>query len=310
MNDLRNCQEEEPNMFCFLLPDIYSDFENLTVSNTELLNLVVSCIDSTQLQDLICHVLQGNMKMLRKENIVPIINASLEWETFEQYCLWQLITAHSINVENMLPVLPKLEFQTHSEALTNILLFLKRVDPTPELIKHIVGRDVKENDLFVVSVLKYWARTYETKLAELLNNQMNKSISPTKRKRHRTNNSQLGPNGEQLLAHLDQLRQNSKKLGHFFNCESIQTALTSAQSVCSESQKTRFSDLFALAEDYDPKPQPKRGKNAKGKAKAKPVEESNSDTDASEEDVVPVKPSKQTAASRKKRKAALGSDSD
>lgn len=37
-------------------------------------------------------------------------DASLEWETFEQYCLWQLIAAHNIPVDYILPILPKLEF--------------------------------------------------------------------------------------------------------------------------------------------------------------------------------------------------------
>jgi len=38
------------------------------------------------------------------------VDASLEWETIEQYFLWQLITVHSIPVEDVMPVLPKLEF--------------------------------------------------------------------------------------------------------------------------------------------------------------------------------------------------------
>jgi len=41
----------------------------------------------------------------------------------------------------------------------------------------------------------------------------------------------------------------------------------------------RFSDLFALAEDHEPKP--KKGKVTNKKSK-KQIEESNSDTEASE----------------------------
>lgn len=130
LNDLRVCQEDDVNMFCYILPDVYRDFENTVISNAQFLHLAVSCIDAAQLQDLICHVLQGEMKMLRKESIVALIStldhrkctftdarsflsdASLEWETFEQYCLWQLIASHSIAIENILPALPKLEFQS------------------------------------------------------------------------------------------------------------------------------------------------------------------------------------------------------
>ena len=37
-------------------------------------------------------------------------DASLDWETLEQYFLWQLISAHNIPVEHIMPILPKLDF--------------------------------------------------------------------------------------------------------------------------------------------------------------------------------------------------------
>ena len=110
LSDLKSCQEEDVNMFCFILPDVYRNFESTVLSNPQFLHLTVSCIDSIQLQDLICHILRGDMKMLKKENVVQIINASLEWETFEQTFVWQLISAHNISLESILPVLPKLEY--------------------------------------------------------------------------------------------------------------------------------------------------------------------------------------------------------
>jgi len=42
--------------------------------------------------------------------IICFVDASLEWETIEQYFLWQLIAVHSIPVEDVMPVLPKLDF--------------------------------------------------------------------------------------------------------------------------------------------------------------------------------------------------------
>ena len=39
-----------------------------------------------------------------------LTDASLEWETIEQYFLWQLIAAHNIPVDYIMPILPKLEF--------------------------------------------------------------------------------------------------------------------------------------------------------------------------------------------------------
>ena len=45
---LQLCQEDDVRLFTFLLPDIYSQFSNITVGNNELLHLIVSCIDGTQ----------------------------------------------------------------------------------------------------------------------------------------------------------------------------------------------------------------------------------------------------------------------
>jgi integrator complex subunit 3 len=125
LNDLKSCQEEDVNMFCFILPDVYRNFESTVLSNPQFLHLTVSCIDSIQLQDLICHILRGDMKMLKKENVVQIINASLEWETFEQTCVWQLINAHNMAIETVLPVLPKLEYLRKSDIRYCLNLFFK-----------------------------------------------------------------------------------------------------------------------------------------------------------------------------------------
>ena len=71
----------------------------------------------------------------------------------------------------------------HAEALTNILLLLKREEPSQDLLKHIVSRDAREKDCFVVSVLKYWSGIQNgEKLSELISSQLTK-LNSTKRKR-------------------------------------------------------------------------------------------------------------------------------
>ncbi|KAI1301443.1 Integrator complex subunit 3 [Halotydeus destructor] len=307
-NDLRNCQDDDVRMFCFILPDVYKNFENLVISNAQFLHLAVSCVDASQLQDLICDVLQGDIRMLKKESVISLVNASLSWETYEQYCLWQLIAAHNIQIESILPVLPKLEFKEHSEALTSILLALRKVEPTQELLKHVINRDVKSGDQFVVSVLKFWLRNHEKKLAELIGSHLSKSTaSPAKRGKRQTPKNTLSTTGEQILTQLDLLRQQNKT-SNFFNNDNIQSALQSVQSICNDAQKSRFSDLFSLAEEVEVKSSTKRAKTAKGKTKAKIVEESNSETEGSEEEE--VKPKKNSGPARKKRKTAAVSDSD
>ena len=64
--------------------------------------------------------------MFRSDMFESLFTTSLGWETFEQYCLWQLAIAHNIPLLTMMNVLPKLDFNDHAEALTTILLQLRR----------------------------------------------------------------------------------------------------------------------------------------------------------------------------------------
>lgn len=312
LSDLKLCQEDDVRMFCYIIPDIYTQFPNVAIGNAELLNLIVSCIDPTQLQDLICLILQGNIVMFRKDSFLSVLNASLEWEAFEQFSLWQLIAAHNIPLDYILPILPKLEFQAHAEALTSILLLLKQEKPTAELLKHVMCREVKQNDHFVVSVLKYWTQEHEEKLAELIGALLSKSGTPNKRKRQQANKSQ-GPTVEQTLSHLDQLRQNCKQ-NSFFTLEAVQSSLLQVQASSSDAQKAKYSDLFALVEDLDDYKTSKpgrtggRGKCAgpKNVSKPKPASMDSETEEESTEDEEAVKPKPR----KKKRTLLMGFDSD
>lgn len=64
--------------------------------------------------------------MFQRNSFNALLSASLNWETFEQFCLWQLVSAHGIPMNYVLPILPRLEYSSHSEALTAILLMLKQ----------------------------------------------------------------------------------------------------------------------------------------------------------------------------------------
>ena len=113
-------------MFYYILPQIYIVFQNIAIGNIQLLHLVVSTIDSLQLQHLVCKIMQGHLKILKKDSFSSILTETLNWETFEQYCYWQIVYAHDFPIDIILPVLPKLQFHNHAEALTSILLMLKQ----------------------------------------------------------------------------------------------------------------------------------------------------------------------------------------
>lgn len=227
--DLEVCQFEEVDMFCFLVVDVFKIFSNICIDNPSIIYLIVSCIDALQLQEFICQIIQGNLVLFKKESILSVINASLEWETFEQICLWQLIDAHDISLDFILPVLSKLEYQTNSEALAHITLMLKNEEPNEDYLKCILDRDCKKNDSFTISVLRCWARDHCDKLAELVAAQLNKNLNSTTRGKKKTNQkTNITWSTEQLLVHLDFYREKIKddmckclELFSFFCCLQI-----------------------------------------------------------------------------------------
>lgn len=313
--DLQLCQEDDVQLLCWLVPGVYTQFPSVAVGNSALLHLVVSTVDARQLQELVCRVVQGRLVMFRADSFVALLSASLSWETFEQFCLWQLVTAHGIPINYVLPILPRLEFNNHAEALTSILLMLKQEKPTLDLVKHVLSRDVKpESDVFAVSALRCWCRDYEERLGELVANLLSSRcppVSPNKRKRGGGNNSASKssntPSAERILGHLDRLRPGCRQ---FYKLEVMQKALQQAQASCTDAQRNLFSNLFALVEVDDPGRGKGRGRKPNSSpAKSKPnrsVKETDSSGETSEEEEI-VKPKQ---AKKRKKVNPVGSDTD
>ncbi|XP_025077829.1 integrator complex subunit 3-like [Pomacea canaliculata] len=314
LEDLRLCQEDDVRLFTYLIPDMYTHFPTLAVGNAELLHMIVGSIDGTQLQDLICQILQGHLVMFKnRETFLSILNESLEWESIEQYFLWQLIMAHNIPTEHILPVLPKLEYSTNAEALTCLMVMLKQESPTPELLRPVLCRECKKSDYFVVSVLKYWAQEHEERLAELINSQLTRVNGAThQKKRQKPGTKKDQPSVDQVLAHLDHMRQVCRNIS-FLNHESVQHALQQVQATATDSLKSKYSDLLALAEDIEDvktirvlrgrkmaNASPKSQKNRRTV-----TEDSESNSDSSEDEALKQPPKK-----RKKTTPNLDEDSD
>lgn len=176
------------------------------------------------------------------------------------------------------------------------LFFLCR--PTEELLKLVLSREIgPPADVFVVSALQYWIREHEDLLcrliAALLSNRCTPASSPTKRKRGGGSAGGAGrgaaagpPSAEQVLSHLDHLRQSCRQNGcHLYNSDVVQRALLQAQAQCSDAQRKRFSDLFALAEveELEPKPGRRGGRKGKGAPKGRTPATTRGVSDSSEE---------------------------
>ena len=239
------------------------------------------------------------------------------------------LSGHDLPVDCVLPLIPKLSYDQHAEAISHIMLRLKREKPTAELVKHLMSRDPVTKDRFVTSVLTCWINDYEDKLGDLLGSQLCKQASPAggKRKRTHTNKSgtSLGALAEMTLSHLDNLRQRVKQY-EFFNLRSIQQALQTVFNYCTDGQRMQFSDLFALADsetddESDQKPNKankqssKNIKPSKSPAKQKPKSsggggsvrnsESSGGSSDSEPEEPPKKQSKGRSGAKQKQKRAI-----
>ncbi|XP_022131165.2 integrator complex subunit 3 homolog [Pieris rapae] len=308
VNDFEKCQECDSNILVWLISDVYREFKDQVQNHIKLLHIIVSTIDAGQLQRLVCLTLQGNLMMFKTDDFTTMLTTSLNWETFEQYCLWQLLTAHEISVEDVLPIIPKLSYREHAEALTSVLLMLKQEKPTQEVVRQMFCRTVDDEDTFVVSTVMYWCQDYEEKVADLLAVLLSTrypGTSPNKRKRpgKHTIPPNAPPSAELVLGHLEQIRiccveQDDMSI---FKTECLQKALQHSQSNSNDNLKRQYMDLFSLAWE-DELPMLRRAR--KMASNSMPLNQNlvSSNEDSEEEEIVKPKQAK-------RRKKAI-SDSD
>uniref|UniRef100_A0A8B9JL92 Integrator complex subunit 3 n=1 Tax=Astyanax mexicanus TaxID=7994 RepID=A0A8B9JL92_ASTMX len=312
---LAELYQKQPKIGYHLL--YYLKFPDETLRSGELLNMIVAVIDSTQLQELMCHVMMGNLVMFRKDSVLNILIQSLDWETFEQYSTWQLFLAHSIPLETIIPILQHLKYKEHPEALSCLLLQLRRESPTEEMVKMVLSRPCHQEDQFTTSILRHWAAKHDDQLGEHIKALLIKNNNmPRKRQSLRSSSSKLAQlTLEQMLEHLDCLRLSlSNTKNNFFTQTPILQALQHVQASCDEAHKMRFSDLFSLAEEYEDSSKPPKSRrkapatsprSRKGAAPPANEDDSASSSTSEEEDSKPKAPKR-----KRKGSSAVGSDSD
>lgn len=255
--DLEILERSNSKLFFWILPDLFKEYKNVMLNNIDLLTLIIGAIDANNLRDIIFNVTQGKLVMFTSDDIIDVIRESLDYETFEQFCFWQLIQAHDIPLESFQDIIPELETSVHAEALTYILLLLKNEKPSTELVKCLLSRESKNRaDAFVISVLRCWCEEYEGKLSEIIAGLLQSKYpasSPNKRKRPLKSSplQHCTPSSEQILNHLEHFRRscrhgNGTGTGLYVQNE-MQRSLQQAFAHSTDSQKKHFADLFALA---------------------------------------------------------------
>lgn len=96
--DLEQLEQESSQMFLWILPDVYREFKCM-INNSEVLKTLVGCVDAKNVRDIIYSITQGKLTIFKKEGIIKCVRESLNYETFEQLCIWQLIQAHDVPIE-------------------------------------------------------------------------------------------------------------------------------------------------------------------------------------------------------------------
>lgn len=258
LDDLVACHVSDTKLMMWLVPDLFRDFKQQTVNNAQIIRVIISAIDTKQLQTLVGKVLQGHLVMFKSENVQPLLKTTLAWESIEQFFFWQLVLAHDISIDTVLPLITQLDYEQHSEALTSIILMLKQEKPNADYVKYLFSRDVSDNgDLFIFTIVKYWCDEYIDKVAELISSLLSTrypSTSPNKRKRTPGKAiSATVPSSDQVLGHLEQLRIICERHDcmAIYTLDSMQRALNIAMNNSTDSQKKHFGQLFALLEEEE-----------------------------------------------------------
>lgn len=88
--------------------------------------------------------------------------------------LWQLVAAHSIPLQLLISLLPKLKEDKHCEALTALMTMIKHERPNNDLLKSLLSCPIES---FVSSLLSHWSSESATSLAQVLANQFNVALN-------------------------------------------------------------------------------------------------------------------------------------
>ncbi|XP_065837157.1 integrator complex subunit 3-like isoform X2 [Oscarella lobularis] len=155
IRDMERCQTVDTNLFYFLIPGVYQQFSDAVTGSSGLLYLIVSSIDSAQLHDLICQLSLSKFQLFGCARIAELLAKSLEWETFEQISVWQLLMAENSAPEEVVKILP-LDSNSHPEPLSGLVLFLRNHSPSPELLEAVFRMPTSDGQ-FALTVLKQWA---------------------------------------------------------------------------------------------------------------------------------------------------------
>ena len=175
--DLKECVENECTIFYLLLPDVYKQFHDKICGVASLLNMIVANIDPVQLSKLVHKLMLKQFQMfghdcqLLQETII----SSLQWDSFEQFCVWQLLSAEGPDIQNIIIILEKLSLEEHPEAFSSALLLLKCEPLGAMALGTLFSLPVSSHCGVVDAVGSHWLNLNPSKYAKYLSQLMDKA---------------------------------------------------------------------------------------------------------------------------------------
>ncbi|KAL5499807.1 hypothetical protein EMCRGX_G011269 [Ephydatia muelleri] len=145
VRDLKECVENESTIFYLLLPDVFKQFHDKICGVPSLLNMIVANIDPVQ------------------------------WDSFEQFCVWQLLSAEGPDVQTIIIILEKLSLEEHPEAFSSALLLLKCEPLGAAALGALFSLPVSTHCGVVDAVGSHWLNLNPSKYAKYLSQLMDKT---------------------------------------------------------------------------------------------------------------------------------------
>ena len=236
------------DLFLYLVPHLYQLLPHSTLGNVALLYLIVSCVDGSHIQSLVSKIVSQHLTLFHGDTCQVILEASLSWETFEQFAFWQLYNAHELPLSPILNFLPKLSVKSDAEALTNVMLIVKKKHPTVEIVAKCVAREPAGDDYFS-SLCCFWMKYAEEKLASIIMLFVNKILNQDVggRKRKSDLRIQERPMTLQLVGHFTPVIKSCPKL---FARPAIMEIFVKLSKSCLESTKLNHPEFFHLLDSH------------------------------------------------------------
>lgn len=144
IGDCKTCAEADVLLFVDLVPHLFKFAEQAQITlkgNVDFIQALVSSVYPAQLQHLARQLITKEVQLIgdTTKEVLQSASQSLNWDSFQQYCYWQLVEAecghHQDMLEETLPLLlAKINPLTHSEAISGLTSILRNLNPTEAML--------------------------------------------------------------------------------------------------------------------------------------------------------------------------------